>query len=81
MEKVTTFHVAYIQLQYLLAVLQGIMPVHEFDLCLGPVIVCSHSRDNGKAPVIESQNESRVLLMLEIIGRLNRAREIARPLR
>lgn len=56
MEKVITFHIASIQLQYFLAVLQGIMPVHEFDLCLGSVIVCSHSRYNGQAPVIQSQN-------------------------
>lgn len=77
-QKVTTFHVACIQLQYFLAVLHGIVPVHEFDLCLGSVVVCSHSRCNGNAPVIEGQNESRLLLMLTLMGKNVMARQIER---
>lgn len=77
-QKVTTFHVACIQLQYFLAVLHGIVPVHEFDLCLGSVVVCSHSRCNGNAPVIEGQNESRLLLLLTLMGKNVMARQIER---
>lgn len=60
-KKVATFHIAFIQLQYSLAVLHGIMPVLEFDLCLGSVVVRSHRWYNGKAPVIEDHNETRPL--------------------
>lgn len=54
-KKESTFHIAWFQLEYLLAVSHGIVPVLEIDFCLGSVVVCNHSWYNGKAPVMEGQ--------------------------
>lgn len=62
-KKDSTFHIAWFQSKYPLAVSHGTVPVLEVDLCLGSVVACSHSWYNGEAPLMEGQKQIRPLFM------------------